>query len=728
MINNIVVNFLFNKFKNINVIATVSSMCYNCIMSNIILVSDNETQNNLILKALAKNKVNVIVSTDENSIIESVFRGQVSLVIVDEAVSAIDSLILCKKIHSASIRENVGVAVIIDSNTQNSDLLRLANIYVTKPINEKVLIASINGCIKLKKAIDTLSLNNSELAKSLYQLDVLYNTSAQLAGSLDKQKLLSIMIDGLEKSLSFSLSYVLVFNDENNIELIINSLYGISPRLEHSLKLRAILSYKGLFDKNSIPYNLNIDKIKVVKNIKHSLEEYDLNILKFDNLFAPINVGEKFFGLIEVFRETDFSQEDTTCFQTLARQVSFPLENASLYEEIKNTNKKLERLERLKSEFISIVSHELRTPLTAIKNSLEICLSGKAGEVSSIMDKFLNMAKRNVTRLSGIINDLLDLSKVEAGKMDFKFEKTSINTPVEFMKNTFENVAKDKNIELVLDIDNNIAPTYIDSQRIEQVMSNLISNAIKFTNDGGCIVVKTENITCDELDKSKLLGSERPTYYDNYVKVSVKDSGIGIAEDDLRKVFDQFQQIENSLNRKNGGTGLGLPIAKQLIEAHKGFIWVESELNIGTTFSFAIPVLSEKVMFLFDLEKQVTSASNREQTILLVYLEEKCDVVDSFIDAVQSERVSIIRKTSSTKDVYYQENGKKCAFIMIPDADKCAQSFIEKKIESILENDFRTNFEKRDTVFSTALFPNDGKDANILVNTVIDLLNDKVEA
>ena len=726
MINSLVVNSLFKKFKNINLIARVFSMCYNCIMSNIILVSDNETQNKLIVKSLAKNKVNILVSTDESFIIESVFRGQVSLVIVDESVSSVDSLILCKKIHSASIRENVGVVVIIDADTQNTDLLRLANVYVTKPINEKVLISCISGCIKLKKAIDTLSLNNSELAKSLYQLDVLYNTSTQLAGSLDKKKLISIMIDGLEKSLSFSLSYVLVFNDENNIELIINSLYGISPRLEHSLKLRAILSYKGLFDKNSIPYNLNIDKIKVVKNIKHSLEEYDLNILKFDNLFASINVGEKFFGLIEVFRETDFSQEDTTCFQTLARQVSLPLENASLYEEIKNTNKKLERLERLKSEFISIVSHELRTPLTAIKNSLEICLSGKAGEVRSIMDKFLNMAKRNVIRLSGIINDLLDLSKVEAGKMDFKFEKSSINVPVEFMKATFENVAKDKNIELVLDIDNEIATTYIDTQRIEQVMSNLISNAIKFTNDGGRIVVKSENISCGDLDKPKLIGAENPVYYDNYVKVSVKDSGIGIAEDDLRKVFDQFQQIENSLNRKNGGTGLGLPIAKQLIEAHKGFIWVDSEVNVGTTFSFVIPVISEKDMFLLNLDRQVSIANSCGQTILLVYIQEKLDVEQSFVNAIQTERFSIIRKTSNTKDVYYQEDEKMCALIMIPDADKCAQSFIEKKIESILENDFKLNSENNNILFSTALFPTDGKDVKMLLNKVKDF--NKVEA
>ena len=207
------------------------------------------------------------------------------------------------------------------------------------------------------------------------------------------------------------------------------------------------------------------------------------------------------------------------------------------------------------------MSHELRTPLTAIKNSLEICLSGKAGDVSSIMDKFLNMAKRNVTRLSGIINDLLDLSKVEAGKMDFKFERTSINTPVEFIKNTFENVAKEKNIDLVLEKDDNIASTYIDNQRIEQVVSNLVSNAIKFTNENGRIIVKTENIKQSDIDKTKLIGVENPVFYDEYIKVSVGDNGIGIAPEDLKKVFDQFQQIENSLNRKNGGTGLGLPLS-----------------------------------------------------------------------------------------------------------------------------------------------------------------------
>ena len=692
-------------------------------MAKILLISENEKQNKTIIHALAKSSIAVLCSCDESSVLNYLQNGLISLILIDEDLKTQDSAILCKKFHAAAMKENISIIALLNQKTDNIELLKHTNAYITKPVNENILNAAVNSNIKLKKAVDTLTLNNSELAKSLYQLDVLYNTSTQLAGSLDKQKLINIMIDGLEKSLSFSLSATLVFNDEHHVDLIINSLYGISPRLEHSLKLRAILSYRSLFDKKRVPYDLNINDITVVKNIKHPLEEYDLNILKFDNLFAPINVGEKFFGLIEVFRESDFSQEDTTCFQTLARQVSLPLENASLYEEIKKTNTKLEKLERLKSEFISIVSHELRTPLTAIKNSLEICLSGKAGDVSSIMDKFLNMAARNVTRLSGIINDLLDLSKVEAGKMDFKFEKASINSPVEFIKNTFENVAKEKNIELVFDKDDSVCDTYIDNQRIEQVVSNLISNAIKFTNDGGRITVKTENIKQSDIDKTKLFDIEKPVFYDSYVKVSVSDSGIGIAHEDLKKVFDQFQQIENSLNRKNGGTGLGLPIAKQLIEAHKGFIWVESELNRGTTFSFVIPVLSEREKFLADMQKELSKAQNCAQNVLIVKIQEDCGRINSFIDDVLNEKISIIRKTSNTKEVCYFDNDKRFLEIMIPEADKFAQGFIEKKIESIITSEFdETNTKKYDILYATAIFPENGEDADSLCCYLVSAL------
>lgn len=686
-------------------------------MSKVLLVSDNEKQNELITETLLRCGVTALVSVDEENIFSCVENGLVDLVIVDAGTKSIDSAILCKKLKAFLHTENLLLLLLADAENTGYDVMKLANAQILKPVNEKILSATVLSNLKMKKSLDILSKNNSELAKSLYQLDVLYNTSTQLAGSLDKQKLVNIMIDGLEKSLSFSLSSTLIFNDEKNIDLIINSLYGISPRLEHSLKLRAILSYRALFDKKEIPYEINVDDIRVIKNIKHPLEEYDLNILKFDNLFAPINVGEKFFGLIEVFRENEFTQEDTTCFQTLSRQVSLPLENASLYEEIKATNTKLEKLERLKSEFTSIVSHELRTPLTAIKNSLDILLSGKTGEITAAMDNFLNLAKRNVTRLSGIINDLLDLTKVEAGKMDFRFEKGDINSPVEFVKNTFENLAKEKKIELKLEAQTEIAQTYFDSQRIEQVVTNLVSNAVKFTNENGKIIIKTETIPLEKVDKSKIFDLQNPVFYENYIKVSVADSGIGIAPEDIVKVFDKFQQIENSLNRKNGGTGLGLPIAKQLIEAHRGFIWVESEPNIGTTFSFILPILSEKEFFTIELEKNLQTALNASKPLLLVNIEEDQNAKNSFINEIKSGQVSIIRKTTNTKEVFYTENGKNWLLISIPEGDKFARNFIEKKIETHLEQN-ATGAEKYDIVYSTALAPEEGKNADELLKAV----------
>lgn len=676
-------------------------------MSKVLLVSEDEKLVELIKESLGQIFVETVISTE--SIIENIEENGIDLILIDAGIN--NAVILGRQLRSLTHLENIPVVSIINPEKENTDVLKTSNAVVTKPVNTKILNATVNANFKIKKSLDILSINNSELAKSLYQLDVLYNTSTQFTGTLDKQKLINIMIDGLDKSLSFSMSCTLIFNSENDVTLIINSLCGISARLEHSLKLRAILSYRALFDRREAPFDIEIDSINVVKNIKNSLDDYDLNILKFDTLFAPIKVGEKFFGLIEVFRDNPFTQEDTTCFQTLARQVSLPLENAALYEEIKNTNKKLEKLERLKSEFTSIVSHELRTPLTAINNSLDIVLSGKTGETTLQMNKFLDMAKRNVTRLSGIINDLLDLTKVEAGKMEFRFEKASINTPVEFVKNTFENLAKEKNIQLKAEIDKDIQDTYIDAQRIEQVVTNLVSNAIKFTNENGEILIKTEHFPAEKIDREKLFDVKNPIFYKNYIKVSVKDSGIGIANEDIQKVFDKFQQIENSNTRKNGGTGLGLPIAKQLIEAHNGFIWVDSELNIGTTFSFVIPILDEKEKFMLDMDAAAQKAKSSGKNLLLIRIAENLQANPSFISDMQNGMVSVLRKTAGTREVFFEQNGQNIALIFNPEADKFAQNFIEKKIESYYE----TDAQKYDILYSTVLFPDDGENTKELL-------------
>ena len=351
------------------------------------------------------------------------------------------------------------------------------------------------------------------------------------------------------------------------------------------------MNYNSIFDGVEPPFKIEIDKLKVIKHVKNTANRFTFSLFQYDNMFAPIKLADNIFGFVEIFKDGSFSSDDSACFQTIAQQVALPLKNASLYQEIIEANVKLEKLERLKSEFISIVSHELRTPLTSIKNSLDILSSGRCFEMTETAENFLSMASRNVQRLSGIINDLLDLSKIEAGKMEFKFAPTNVNTVIDYVKSALSGVAEAKGIELTVDADENIPDTIADSQRLERVLNNLVSNAIKFTPEGKTVKISSKIVSADNIKINDIFKDSVCSLSGDYIQVSVEDEGIGIDPKDQLRAFDKFAQIENSLSRKVGGTGLGLPIAKQLLEAHKGAIWCDSELNKGAKFTFVIPLI-----------------------------------------------------------------------------------------------------------------------------------------
>jgi len=607
------------------------------------------------------------------------------IALIDSINTTINVSSVCKKLKLQNQANDIQIILLISNESSSEDVLVGADGYITKPFSDSILIATVNAHLRIKKLLDILYTNNSELAKSLYQLNVLYNTSSQLAGTLDKTKLIDIMNIGLEKSLNFSLCLALVTNDPEDATLIINSAYPISDRLEQALKLRAMVGYKSLFEDKKLPFELSMNNIKVKKHYKEENGKFDLGMLNFDTLFSPISTSDKFFGTVEILRENDFSGEDSTCFQTVVKQVSLPLESAILYEEIKKTNIKLEKLEKLKSEFISIVSHELRTPLTSIKNSLDIMLSGKTGDITKIQDNFLNIAKRNVDRLSGIINDLLDLSKIEAGKMDFRFEPLNIAEPIEFVKSTFENLAEKKSIILTMKIASDLPQIYGDINRIEQVLSNLISNAVKFTSENGEITISAKKINASSINTQlfdTFSGKKLPLKGD-YVKISVKDTGIGIKESDIPKVFDKFQQIESSLSREVGGTGLGLPIAKQLIEAHRGAIWLESELKKGSKFSFILPVMMHYNTFILELDNELQHSKFNHSGLALICLEEIGS--GSIIKDISSEKINKIKNFDRCK--FFVQDGK--MQIVMPNSNKTdAQKLIDSFKEQILQSEY----------------------------------------
>lgn len=232
---------------------------------------------------------------------------------------------------------------------------------------------------------------------------------------------------------------------------------------------------------------------------------------------------------------------------------------------------KQKELEDMKTQFLSNVTHELRNPIGAIKQSIAVILEGTAGDLSAPQEKFLSNAKRNLDRLSALIDDILDLSKLEAKEVKIKLKQSSIADIVNEVCETLFTWAKNKDINLVKNIPDNLPEINIDPDRIIQILINIISNAIKFTPKDGTITIDAELF-----DKK------------NQIAVNIGDTGVGIPKEDLPKIFGKFQQAKNRSAGDKSGTGLGLTIAQELVRLHGGEITVESEEGAGTTFTFTL--------------------------------------------------------------------------------------------------------------------------------------------
>ncbi len=655
-------------------------------MTKLLLISEDGEKEKIVRETFPSSEI--VVSVEETQVFDVLEVEEPDVVIVDGDIEAFDLKILCRKIKHYP----VVILLILGEKEHNKDVMHNANLFIKAPIDKKLLSATIDSSLKTRQALLKLSKSNQELARSLYQLNVLYNTSSQLAGSLDKDKLVSIMIEGIEKSLSFDLSCTLIFRSEREPVLIINSLYKISDRLLEALKLRAILSYKSLL--SDPPIDIKIGNLKIEKNIKHNIQEYDFSVLQYDNMFAPIALNDEFFGFTEIYREKPFSTEDATCFQTLVQQVTIPLQSASFTQELKATNRKLQKLERLKSEFISIVSHELRTPLTAIKNAMDIILSGKAGDMTENIEKFVSMGKRNAIRLSGIINDLLDISKIEAGKMDFKFELIRVEPVIEYVKNNLSEVAGEKNLAIKYIPSGEDVEVYADSNRLEQVLTNLVSNAIKFTPDAGEIEITSKVVNARELQYDNCFEEDIKKLQGNYLQVCVEDHGIGIERKDLNHVFDKFAQIENSLSRKVGGSGLGLPIARQLMEAHNGAIWCDSEINKGSRFYFVIPIANDKSNFMMIKKQLVQKARSNGTTIAVIKIKSTEKVIENLL-----RENNLLNKTYMTNSLLEKEGAMTTLSLILMDGDKPSAEFLKKKIDSVVEQN-KDLYGKCDIMYS----------------------------
>ena len=230
-----------------------------------------------------------------------------------------------------------------------------------------------------------------------------------------------------------------------------------------------------------------------------------------------------------------------------------------------------ESANRTKSEFLANMSHELRTPLNSIIGFSDMLLEKTTGDLNEKQIKYLRNISTSGRHLLTLINDILDLSKVDAGKMQISYENCSINEVYTDIKNTLSNFAISKSITLNFEIEANLTEIYADKLKLKQIMYNLVSNAIKFTPEHGSV---------------HIIASARS----NMLHMEVRDTGIGISAEDQKKLFSAFTQLDSTYSRKYQGTGLGLVLVKKFIEMHGGRVWVESEIAKGSSFAFEMPI------------------------------------------------------------------------------------------------------------------------------------------
>jgi signal transduction histidine kinase len=411
------------------------------------------------------------------------------------------------------------------------------------------------------------------LAQSVGELKALGEVGQAVSSTLDLQTVLSTVV-GHAVQLSGTDSGVIYEYDEAKQEFHLRASHRMEDEVVEALRAAPIRLGEGALGRavrNRTPVQVPdiLDEQEAGTRVRPMLIRLGYRSV----LSVPLLREQQIMGALTVWRKEreEFSPAVVNLIQTFATQSALAIQNARLFREIEAKSRELEAANRHKSEFLANVSHELRTPLNAIIGFSEVLGEKMFGELNEKQAEYTEDILSSGRHLLSLINDILDLSKIEAGRMELEVTTFHLPDAIENAITLIRERASRHGIKLVRVIDDRLGDFTGDERKVKQVLVNLLSNAVKFTPEGGQIKVEAN------------LG-------DSAAIVSVTDTGIGIAKEDQEAIFEEFRQVGSNYAQKREGTGLGLSLTKKFIELHGGKIWVESEVGKGSKFTFTLPI------------------------------------------------------------------------------------------------------------------------------------------
>jgi signal transduction histidine kinase/DNA-binding response OmpR family regulator len=438
---------------------------------------------------------------------------------------------------------------------------------------ELVTTFAAQGVIAIEnvRLFQELQSRTRELARSVEELQALGEISQAVNSSLDLQEVLTTIVIHAVQLSGADVGSIYQF-DHARQEFKLRAAHGLSEELMLSIRQTRLSLSETVMGRAALQHE-PIQVPDLLNGLTDPLCEIMARAGFRALLAVPLLRQDRIIGVLVVRRKAPglFPTETVQLLQTFASESVLAIENARLFQEVEEKNRQLEVASQHKSEFLASMSHELRTPLNAIIGFSEVLLEQMFGDLNAKQVEYLQDILSSGRLLLDLINDILDLSKVEAGRMELELGRFFLPEALASGLTMVQERASRHGIALGLDMDPEIGIVEADERKIKQVLFNLLSNAVKFTPDGGRVDVMARLV-------------------DGEVHLAVKDTGIGIAPEDQVQIFESFQRAKHTPVHKQEGTGLGLALSKKFVEMHGGRIWLESQVGAGSTFTFTLPI------------------------------------------------------------------------------------------------------------------------------------------